>query len=96
MQILSPNCKSAKRLKGKQWQNYYGPFVIWKDYILKHHYPNMVTALVAFTSATREQIKEADQIGMKMYSWNDFLKVVGTILYLFAVHPMKSMEKSVL
>lgn len=56
----------------------------------------MVTALVAFTSATREQIKEADQIGMKMYSWNDFLKVVGTILYLFAVHPMKSMEKSVL
>ncbi|CAL4910493.1 unnamed protein product [Urochloa decumbens] len=32
-------------------------------------------ALVAFTSATREQIKEADQIGMKMYSWNDFLKV---------------------
>ncbi|CAN6345174.1 unnamed protein product [Urochloa humidicola] len=46
-EILSPNCKSAKRLK----------------------------ALVAFTSATREQIKEADQIGMKMYSWNDFLKV---------------------
>ncbi|CAN6336214.1 unnamed protein product [Urochloa humidicola] len=46
-EILSPNCKSAKRLK----------------------------ALVAFTSATREQIKEADQIGMKMYTWNDFLKV---------------------
>ncbi|XP_034586205.1 long chain acyl-CoA synthetase 1 isoform X2 [Setaria viridis] len=46
-EILSPNCKSAKRLK----------------------------ALVAFTSATREQIKEADQIGMKMYSWNEFLKV---------------------
>ncbi|KAL6607893.1 hypothetical protein ACP70R_040956 [Stipagrostis hirtigluma subsp. patula] len=46
-EILSPNCKSAKRLK----------------------------ALVAFTSATSEQIKEADQIGMKMYSWNDFLKL---------------------
>ncbi|RLN28391.1 long chain acyl-CoA synthetase 1 [Panicum miliaceum] len=46
-EILSPNCKSAKRLK----------------------------ALVAFTSATREQIKEADEIGMKVYSWNDFLKV---------------------
>jgi len=46
-EILSPNCKSAKRLK----------------------------ALVAFTLATREQIKEADEIGMKVYSWNDFLKV---------------------
>ncbi|CAD6334755.1 unnamed protein product [Miscanthus lutarioriparius] len=46
-EILSPNCKSAKRLK----------------------------ALVAFTSATSEQIKEADNIGMKMYAWNDFLKV---------------------
>ncbi|CAL5097125.1 unnamed protein product [Urochloa decumbens] len=46
-EILSPNCKSAKRLK----------------------------ALVTFTSATREQIKEADQNGMKMYSWHDFLKV---------------------
>jgi long-chain acyl-CoA synthetase len=46
-EILSPNCKSAKRLK----------------------------ALVAFTSATREQIKDADEIGMKVYSWNDFLKV---------------------
>jgi len=46
-EILSPNCKSAKRLK----------------------------ALVAFTSATREQIKEADEIGIKVYSWNDFLKM---------------------
>ncbi|KAL6865359.1 hypothetical protein ACP4OV_016510 [Aristida adscensionis] len=46
-EILSPNCKSAKRLK----------------------------ALVTFTSATSEQIKEADQIGMEMYSWNDFLKM---------------------
>ncbi|GJM94499.1 hypothetical protein PR202_ga11146 [Eleusine coracana subsp. coracana] len=46
-EILSPNCKSAKRLK----------------------------ALVTFTSATSEQIREADQIGMKMYSWNDFLKL---------------------
>ncbi|KAF8762720.1 hypothetical protein HU200_009253 [Digitaria exilis] len=46
-EILSPNCKSAKRLK----------------------------ALVAFTSATSEQIKEADNIGIKLYSWNDFLKV---------------------
>lgn len=46
-EILSPNCKSAKRLK----------------------------ALVAFTSATTEQTKEADQIGIKMYAWNDFLKV---------------------
>ncbi|XP_066362052.1 long chain acyl-CoA synthetase 1-like [Miscanthus floridulus] len=46
-EVLSPNCKSAKRLK----------------------------ALVAFTSATSEQIKEADNIGMKMYAWNDFLKV---------------------
>jgi long-chain acyl-CoA synthetase len=36
----------------------------------------MVTALVAFTSATSDQIKEADQIGMKIYSWNDFLKLV--------------------
>ncbi|AQK41927.1 Long chain acyl-CoA synthetase 1-like [Zea mays] len=46
-EILSPNCKSAKRLK----------------------------ALVAFTSATTEQNKEADQIGIKMYAWDDFLKV---------------------
>ncbi|XP_062180339.1 long chain acyl-CoA synthetase 1-like [Phragmites australis] len=46
-EILSPNCKSAKRLK----------------------------ALVAFTSATSEQINGADQIGMKMYSWHDFLKM---------------------
>ena len=37
----------------------------------------MDTALVAFTSATREQIKEADEIGIKVYSWNDFLKMVG-------------------
>nr|CAB3463814.1 unnamed protein product [Digitaria exilis] len=49
-EILSPNCKSAKRLK----------------------------ALVAFTSATSEQIKEADNIGIKLYSWNDFLKVMTT------------------
>lgn len=46
-EILSPNCKSAKRLK----------------------------ALVVFTSATSEQIKEADHIGTKIYSWTDFLKV---------------------
>uniref|UniRef100_A0ACD5XVA4 Uncharacterized protein n=1 Tax=Avena sativa TaxID=4498 RepID=A0ACD5XVA4_AVESA len=46
-EILSPNCKSAKRLK----------------------------ALVAFTSANNEQIKDAERIGMKVYSWNDFLKV---------------------
>ncbi|EMS58749.1 Long chain acyl-CoA synthetase 1 [Triticum urartu] len=32
-------------------------------------------ALVAFTSANNEQIKDAEQIGMKMYSWNDFLKM---------------------
>jgi hypothetical protein len=36
--------------------------------------------LVAFTSATTEQTKEADQIGIKMYAWNDFLKVVGTLV----------------
>jgi hypothetical protein len=35
---------------------------------------------VAFTSATREQIKDADEIGMKVYSWDDFLKVVGTYI----------------
>ncbi|KAG8084444.1 hypothetical protein GUJ93_ZPchr0010g9533 [Zizania palustris] len=46
-EILSPNCKSAKRVK----------------------------ALVAFTSATSEQITSADQIGMKLYSWNDFLNM---------------------
>ncbi|XP_062230632.1 long chain acyl-CoA synthetase 1-like [Phragmites australis] len=46
-EILSPNCKSAKRLK----------------------------ALVSFTSATSEQLKGVYQIGMKMYSWNDFLKL---------------------
>ncbi|KAF6993580.1 hypothetical protein CFC21_010454 [Triticum aestivum] len=32
-------------------------------------------ALVAFTSANNEQIKDAEQIGMKVYSWNDFLKM---------------------
>ncbi|KAL5202503.1 hypothetical protein ABZP36_013455 [Zizania latifolia] len=46
-EILSPDCKSAKRVK----------------------------ALVAFTSATSEQITSADQIGMKLYSWNDFLNM---------------------
>lgn len=40
----------------------------------------MVTALVAFTSATTEQNKEADQIGIKMYAWDDFLKVVGALV----------------
>lgn len=37
----------------------------------------MFAALVAFTSATNEQIKDAEQIGMKVYSWNDFSKMVG-------------------
>jgi hypothetical protein len=37
----------------------------------------MLAALVAFTSANNEQIKDAEQIGMEVYSWNDFLKVVG-------------------
>uniref|UniRef100_A0A0E0KY58 Long-chain-fatty-acid--CoA ligase n=1 Tax=Oryza punctata TaxID=4537 RepID=A0A0E0KY58_ORYPU len=46
-EILSPNCKSAKRVKG----------------------------LVAFTSGTNEEITSADQIGMKLYSWKDFLKM---------------------
>jgi long-chain acyl-CoA synthetase len=32
---------------------------------------------VAFTQANNEQIKDAEQIGMEMYSWNDFLEVVG-------------------
>jgi hypothetical protein len=41
---------------------------------------DMVTALVAFTSATTEQNKEADQIGIKMYAWDDFLKVVGALV----------------
>nr|BAG97315.1 unnamed protein product [Oryza sativa Japonica Group] len=46
-EILSANCKSAKRVKG----------------------------LVAFTSGTSEEITSADQIGMKLYSWKDFLKM---------------------
>jgi hypothetical protein len=37
----------------------------------------MLAALVAFTSANNEQIRDAKQIGMEVYSWNDFLKVVG-------------------
>jgi long-chain acyl-CoA synthetase len=37
----------------------------------------MLAALVAFTSANNEQIKDAEQIGMNVYSWNDFLKMVG-------------------
>uniref|UniRef100_A0A0D9WCE3 Long-chain-fatty-acid--CoA ligase n=1 Tax=Leersia perrieri TaxID=77586 RepID=A0A0D9WCE3_9ORYZ len=46
-EVLSPNCKSAKRVK----------------------------ALVSFTSGTSEEITTADQIGIKLYSWNDFLKM---------------------
>ncbi|KAM0896317.1 hypothetical protein ACQ4PT_023277 [Festuca glaucescens] len=47
LQILSPNCISATRLK----------------------------ALVAFTRANNEQIKDAKQIGIEVYSWNDFFKM---------------------
>jgi hypothetical protein len=49
----------------------------------------MVTALVAFTSATSEQIKEADQIGMKIYAWNDFLKLVRRNSRTFIVCRLK-------
>lgn len=56
----------------------------------------MVTALVAFTSATSEQIKEADHIGMKMYSWNDFLKVVGTLIVgCLQLNLLKHLDKSI-
>jgi len=56
----------------------------------------MVTALVAFTSATSEQIKEADNIGMKMYAWNDFLKVVGTsIVGYLQFNLLKHLDRSI-
>jgi hypothetical protein len=45
----------------------------------------MFTGLVAFTSGTSEEITSADQIGMKLYSWKDFLKMVGPELHTFTV-----------
>jgi long-chain acyl-CoA synthetase len=46
----------------------------------------MLAALVAFTRADDEQIKDAEQIGMEVYSWNDFLKVVGREKFIMFIH----------
>ena len=43
-------------------------------YFLKHYYPTQGYSIGGIHFGN-EQIKEADHIGMKMYAWNDFLKV---------------------
>jgi len=43
-------------------------------YFLKHYYPTHGDSIGGIHFGN-EQIKEADHIGMKMYAWNDFLKV---------------------
>jgi hypothetical protein len=51
----------------------------------------MLAGLVAFTSANNEQIKDAEQIGINVYSWNDFLKMVGkeNLQYSFTIQTAK-------
>lgn len=65
-------------------------------YSKKKNLQNTFTALVAFTSATNEQIKGAEQIGMKLYSWNDFLKMVSKeIVRCSQFTQMKYLDKSI-
>jgi hypothetical protein len=41
----------------------------------------VITAIVGFTSFTEKEKDEATNIGIKPYSWDEFLHMVGTILY---------------
>ena len=64
-------------------------------YFLKHYYPTHGDSIGGIHFGN-EQIKEADHIGMKMYAWNDFLKVVGTsIVGYLQFNLLKHLDRSI-
>lgn len=41
----------------------------------------LITAIVSFTSTTREQIDAATNHGVKVHSWNEFLEMVSLLRF---------------